>query len=46
MSKSFSGFKTRTLSKITILTIIQYIDNSLNRNINNFKINISKYTTG
>ncbi|RYE20472.1 MAG: IS982 family transposase [Sphingobacteriaceae bacterium] len=40
-AKTFSGFKTRILSKITTLTIIQYINNSLNRNINNLKINIA-----
>ncbi len=40
-AKSFAGFKTRILSKITTLTIIQYINNSLNRNINNLKINIA-----
>lgn len=39
-AKSFVGFKTRILSKITTLTIIQYINNSLNRNINNLKVNI------
>ncbi len=40
-AKSFDGFKTRILSKITTLTIIQFINNSLNRNINNLKINIA-----
>ncbi len=40
-AKSFAGFKTRILSKITTLTIIQFINNSLNRNINNLKINIA-----
>lgn len=40
-AKSFAGFKTRVLSKITTLTIIQFINNSLNRNINNLKINIA-----
>ncbi len=40
-AKSFAGFKTRILSKITTLTIIQFINNSLNRNINNLKINIT-----
>lgn len=40
-AKSFAGFKTRILSKITTLTIIQFINNSLNRNINTLKINIT-----
>lgn len=40
-AKSFAGFKTRILSKITTLTIIQFINNSLNRNINKLKINIA-----
>jgi len=40
-AKSFLGFKTRVLSKITALTIIQFINKfSFNRNINNLKINI------
>ncbi|HEX8462765.1 MAG TPA: IS982 family transposase [Segetibacter sp.] len=40
-AKSLMGFKTRILSKITALTIIQFINNSLNRNINSLKINIA-----
>lgn len=40
-AKSFLGFKTRILSKITTLTIIQTINKSANRNINNLKINIA-----
>lgn len=40
-AKSFAGFKTRILSKITTLTIIQHINKTLNRNINNIKINIA-----
>lgn len=40
-AKSFLGFKTRVLSKITTLTIIQTINKSENRNINNLKINIA-----
>ena len=40
-AKSFSGFKTRILSKIVTLTIIQTINRNANRNINNLKINIS-----
>ena len=40
-AKSFQGFKTRILSKITSLTIIQYINKFIfNRNINNIKISI------
>ncbi len=35
-AKSFNGFKTRILSKITVLTVIQYINHFLfERNINN-----------
>lgn len=41
-AKSFQGFKTRILSKITALTIVQYINRFIfNRNINNLKINIA-----
>ena len=40
-AKSFAGFKTRILSKITTLTIIQAINKILNRNINNLKVNIT-----
>ncbi|MDP3312928.1 MAG: IS982 family transposase, partial [Lutibacter sp.] len=37
----FDGFKTRILSKLTSLTIIQYINKFIfERNINNLKINI------
>ena len=40
-AKSFEGFKTRVLSKITALTTIQYINKFIfNRNINNIKISI------
>ncbi|RMZ60207.1 IS982 family transposase [Chryseobacterium nematophagum] len=39
--KSFLGFKTRILSKIVTLTIIQTINRNANRNINNLKINIT-----
>ncbi len=40
-AKSFEGFKTRILSKITALTIIQFINKfHFNRNINKLKINI------
>ncbi len=41
-AKSFNGFKTRILSKITALTVIQYINHFLfGRNINNLKIKIA-----
>ncbi|AQX14152.1 MULTISPECIES: IS982 family transposase [Weeksellaceae] len=40
-AKSFLGFKTRILSKIVTLTIIQTINRIANRNINNLKINIT-----
>jgi len=40
-AKSFDGFKTRILSKITALTVIQFINKQLNRNINNLKVNIA-----
>jgi hypothetical protein len=40
-AKSFSGFKTRIIAKITSLTAIQYINKVIyNRNINNVKITI------
>jgi len=40
-AKSFQGFKTRILSKLTSLTIIQYINKFVfDRNINNLKISI------
>ena len=40
-AKSFSGFKTRIIAKITSLTAIQYINKLIyNRNSNNIKINI------
>jgi len=40
-AKSFEGFKTRILSKITALTIVQYINKFVfDRNINNIKISI------
>lgn len=40
-AKSFIGFKTRILSKLASLTIIQYINKFVfNRNINNLKISI------
>lgn len=41
-AKSFDGFKTRILSKITDLTMIQYINKfTFDRNINNLKIQIA-----
>jgi hypothetical protein len=40
-AKSFEGFKTRILAKITTLTTIQYLNKFVfNRNINNLKINL------
>ncbi len=40
-AKTFQGFKTRILSKITALTVVQYINKFIfERNINNIKINI------
>jgi hypothetical protein len=40
-AKSFNGFKTRIASKITSLTIIQYINKFIfDRNINNLKTSI------
>lgn len=39
-AKTFEGFKTRILTKITTLTTIQYLNKFVfNRNINNLKIN-------
>lgn len=41
-AKTFLGFKTRILSKITAVTVIQYINKFIfERNINNLKINIA-----
>ena len=41
-AKSFRGFKTRILAKITAMTIIQYINKFIfDRPINNIKINIT-----
>ena len=40
-AKTFEGFKTRIISKITTVTIIQYINKFIfDRNINNLKISI------
>jgi len=40
-AKSFDGFKTRVLAKISAMTIVQYINKFLfKRNSNNIKINI------
>jgi len=40
-AKSFSGFKTRILSKITALTLVQFINKfHFNRNINNLKVSL------
>ncbi|ANI89239.1 transposase [Arachidicoccus ginsenosidimutans] len=41
-AKSFEGFKTRILAKITALTTIQYLNKFIfNRNINNIKIKLA-----
>lgn len=40
-AKSFKGFATRVLTKITALTVIQLINHLENRNINNLKIKIA-----
>ena len=41
-AKTFQGFKSRILSKITALTVIQYINKfDFGRNINNLKIQIT-----
>jgi len=40
-AKTFEGFKTRILAKITTLTVIQYLNKFVfQRNINNLKINL------
>ena len=39
-AKTFDGFKNRLLTKITSLTVIQYLNFSANRNLNNLKISI------
>ena len=40
-AKSFDGFKTRVLAKVTALTMVQYINHFIfQRNINNIKISI------
>ena len=39
-AKTFDGFKNRLLTKITSLTVIQYLNFSANRNLNNIKISI------
>jgi len=41
-AKSFDGFRTRILSKISALTLIQYLNKFVfDRNINNIKLNLS-----
>jgi len=40
-AKSFDGFKTRILSKISAMTVIQYLNRFVyNRPINNLKVNL------
>ncbi|MFV0167427.1 hypothetical protein OBK11_14560, partial [Empedobacter falsenii] len=46
-AKTFEGFKTRILAKITALTVIQYINKTyFNRNINNLKFKSFKMHNG
>jgi len=40
-AKTFQGFATRIMAKITALTIIQWINHLENRNINNLKVKIA-----
>ena len=40
-AKTFKGYATRIMAKITALTVIQWINHSENRNINNLKIKIA-----
>lgn len=40
-AKSFDGFKTRILAKLTALTVVQLINKLNNKNINNLKIAIA-----
>ncbi|SNR66727.1 hypothetical protein SAMN06265371_10881 [Lutibacter agarilyticus] len=40
MLKTFEGFKTRIVAKITALTTVQYINKLFGRNINNIKFSI------
>jgi hypothetical protein len=41
-AKSFEGFKTRILSKITALTLVQFINRFVfDRDLNNIKIQIT-----
>jgi len=41
-AKTFEGFKTRILSKITALTVVQYINHFIfNRNLNNIKVKLT-----
>lgn len=40
-AKTFQGFKTRIIAKITALTVVQYINKTyFNRNINKIKTQI------
>ncbi|MEM7056980.1 MAG: IS982 family transposase, partial [Pseudomonadota bacterium] len=40
--KSFEGFKTRILTKITALTLVQFINKfEFGRPINNLKVNLN-----
>jgi len=39
-AKSFNGFRTRLITKITALTVIQYLNYMANRKLNNLKVSI------
>jgi hypothetical protein len=39
-AKSFNGYKTRLITKITALTVVQYLNHLANRKLNNLKISI------
>lgn len=44
-AKPFKGFKNRLLTKIILLTVIQYLNYLVGRNINTPKFKLSKCTT-
>ena len=42
LAKTFNGFKTRIISKITAITLIQHLNKFVfNRPINNLKVNLT-----
>ena len=46
-AKSFDGFKTRILSKITALTLVQFINKfQFDRAINNLKVALTNWHNG